>query len=343
MHEKISAHQLGRFRPIHLVKSSELTTLSKQSKQLFFLPGQLLLDSFRTRENYHFLVSGEIGLHNNRRFIKNFKDSHLQCEGPLEELVTKNQKIYATSHCSILRVNRSLLEALLASNSQSKANYHYDVIEVDSENADNQGTWLEKILQSSLISQLTPTNIQKLLSAFELEEVEKNATIIRHGDAGNYFYVIKEGYAKIRLDTKEEIIVGPGNFFGEEALAGNTTRNATVTMDTDGVLNRLCRDRFERIVQDELVKIADEPHKIRLLESGELENDVLLDVRLKAEYAKEHLPNSINIPVSELRQHLQTMDDSSVYYVSNDGGDRSKLATFLLRMSGKNAFLLPAA
>ena len=76
--------------------------------------------------------------------------------------------------------------------------------------------------------------------------------MIRQGDEGDYFYIIREGTCSVtRLASGNAWDVplaelSTGDCFGEDALVSDGTRNATVTMLTDGVLMRLSKQQFLR-------------------------------------------------------------------------------------------------
>jgi NADPH-dependent 2,4-dienoyl-CoA reductase/sulfur reductase-like enzyme/peroxiredoxin family protein/TusA-related sulfurtransferase/rhodanese-related sulfurtransferase len=63
----------------------------------------------------------------------------------------------------------------------------------------------------------------------------------------------------------------------------------------------------------------------------------ILDIREKAEYVLEYLPGSINIPLSELRQHLDEIPKDQEIYVYCHVGTRGYTATRILTQNGFNA------
>ena len=63
--------------------------------------------------------------------------------------------------------------------------------------------------------------------------------VIRQGDPGDYYYVMREGRANVSRKAESGKVVmlgelGAGQGFGEEALLAGAPRNATVVMLTPG-------------------------------------------------------------------------------------------------------------
>jgi CRP/FNR family transcriptional regulator, cyclic AMP receptor protein len=59
-------------------------------------------------------------------------------------------------------------------------------------------------------------------------ELEKGRTLVREGEWPYEFFAIEEGTAEVRRGDQLLGELGPGDFFGEMALVGDTRRNATV-------------------------------------------------------------------------------------------------------------------
>ena len=132
--------------------------------------------------------------------------------------------------------------------------------------------------------------------------------------------------------------LGPGQFFGEEALIGETTRNATVTMETDGALMYLEKDEFKSLLEQPVMnRITEQDLDAMQADSTAL---VLLDVRLSGEFKHFHRENSINIPLNKLRQRCDNLDRSACYVVVDNAGPRAELGAYLLVKAGLQAYLL---
>src|SRR3954462_13172169 len=64
-------------------------------------------------------------------------------------------------------------------------------------------------------------------------DVEAGKRLITEGRFGYEFFVIENGRAEVLHGDEQIADLGPGDFFGEMALLGHTTRNADVVSQTD--------------------------------------------------------------------------------------------------------------
>lgn len=198
--------------------------------------------------------------------------------------------------------------------------------------------WMGALLESPLFTTIPAGNIQQLFSLFESQTVLKNQEVIREGEDGEYFYVVAEGEAQVELRNGSAIHLKTGQYFGEEALVGNTIRNATVRMITDGLLMRLAKKYFVSLLQEPLlrsVELDDVPNLATKVQ--------MVDVRLPVEFRFAHVADSINIPLNRLRQSIKKLDLNTVYVVTDDAGARSKVAVQLFLQAGFSAAVLNQA
>ncbi|MFN3599091.1 MAG: rhodanese-like domain-containing protein [Aquificaceae bacterium] len=69
-------------------------------------------------------------------------------------------------------------------------------------------------------------------------------------------------------------------------------------------------------------------------------NVVLLDVRTPQEHVQLRIPNSMLIPLDELRYAFKDLPKDKVYIVYCRSGERSAFATYFLRHMGYEAYNL---
>ncbi len=202
--------------------------------------------------------------------------------------------------------------------------------------------WMTRMLQSEALIKLTPTDIQKLLQKLESVNVKAGDVIIRQGDEVDYFDIIRQGKCSVtRLASGEGWDVplaelGDGDCFGEEALVSDAKRNATIAMISDGILMRLSKKDFIKLLKKNLV------HYINydLAQESIREGSTWLDVRLADEYTGFSFDNSINVPLSMIRERAAGLDPEKKYIICCDTGRRSASAAFLLSQRGLDVCVL---
>jgi putative ABC transport system ATP-binding protein len=104
-----------------------------------------------------------------------------------------------------------------------------------------------------LFNTLTPGQIGTMADEVAYERHPAGTTIVRKGDPGDKFYVIKSGTIKIvdreKLGAEQEPHLKSGEFFGEVALMTGEPRNATVIAETDAELYSLGKAEFAAVLK----------------------------------------------------------------------------------------------
>jgi putative ABC transport system ATP-binding protein len=70
--------------------------------------------------------------------------------------------------------------------------------------------------------------------------------IIRQGDMGDKFYLIRRGEVRVIRDGRPTLVLGKGEFFGDRALVTGEPRSATVQTVGEVELYTVGRDTFEK-------------------------------------------------------------------------------------------------
>jgi formylglycine-generating enzyme required for sulfatase activity/CRP-like cAMP-binding protein/chromosome segregation ATPase len=283
-----------------------------------------------------YLLDGEISLIDGFRNVTGEIESGTDmARYPIANLQPRALSAKATRKSVVARIDSNLLDVFLACDQTQTA----DVVEIDG--ADT-GDWMTRILQSEVFSKLPPAKIQSLLMKMKPFSLAAGETVIRQGDEGDYFYTIHEGRCAVtRRETPdgEDFLLAEleeGDSFGEDALVSNTTRNATVTMLTDGTLMRLAKQDFVELLKKQLVRHIDKKTAYAMVEEGA----VWLDVRTPEEYGRGSFEDSVNIPLTDLREELAELVFNATYILCCDSGGRSGAAAFMLRHKGFDVYVL---
>ncbi len=285
-------------------------------------------------DNSYYLLTGTVNLidENFNSFI--YESDDPRCLNPLDNNATHQFSAITTEDSHVLKVNKMQLDLAMTWESAN--------LEVSLDATDGGSDWMSALLDSDVFAKVPPTNIQQLFSSFETLEFSAGTTVIKENDVGDSFFVIQEGQAEVSAQSEqgEQVLahLKPGQFFGEEALIGETTRNATVTMKTDGKLMRLDKDTFKQLLEQPVLNSLTEKDLEAIVADGT--KLCLLDVRLTGEYRHSHRENSVNIPLNRLRARLPQLSTGTIYVIPNNAGPRSELGVYLLVKAGLQAYLL---
>ncbi|MGW8309845.1 MAG: SUMF1/EgtB/PvdO family nonheme iron enzyme [Thiogranum sp.] len=285
-----------------------------------------------------YLLEGKVELLDEKRVVVD--SVRAGSEAALHPLAHKQPRqvgARAVGKVRVARIDTSLLDVLLTWDESAG----YDVVEIDGKDRDDDD-WMTRMLQSQAFLQLPPSNIHQLLMRLEAVSVEPGDVIVRQGDEGDYFYIVKTGRLavtrKASANSQEVLLaeLGEGACFGEEALVSGTRRNASVMMITAGTLMRLSKNDFNELLCAPLVHETDFEGARQMAAKGAQ----WLDVRLPGEFENQAIDSSFNIPLSALRERCTELDKDIDYIVCCDTGRRSAAGAFVLGQRGFKVYAL---
>jgi CRP-like cAMP-binding protein len=201
--------------------------------------------------------------------------------------------------------------------------------------------WIMSLLHTPLFSRLPLSNLLELIAKLEKIPVTSGQTIIRQGEQGDYFYVVRKGTARVirRADGIEVVL---GRFkelqgFGEEALVADQPRRASVVMESDGFLMRLSKGDFRTLMEEPVIQCIALEDAQSLLEANKAR---LIDVRSEEEFAAGHLPGALNIPMYLLYLKSHTFSRDRVRILIGSTEAQARAAALLLTKDGYSACVL---
>lgn len=118
-----------------------------------------------------------------------------------------------------------------------------------------------------------------------------------------------------------------------KAWAGSTGHQYLGTLEEGGVLKHYLRKSSgaETVERKHPNVVTNEVLDQKLKETNDL---VIVDVREYAEYAFDHIPNALSIPLGELESRLNELDKDNAIYVVCRTGNRSDFASQKLAENG---------
>lgn len=122
-----------------------------------------------------------------------------------------------------------------------------------------------------LFSPLPVTTLERLAGRLQTATAAADTQIVREGDDGDLFYVIKSGIVEVSRAGRYVNTLGPLDYFGEIALLHDMPRAATCRAKTDVELYTLARERFFSAVSGHATSAAE----AESVASRRLANDAL--------------------------------------------------------------------
>ena len=319
--------------PINGLSQARRQQLLSQAEVLQYRPREFV---FREgdRDSFSFYVlDGQLELYAQGQLVKRVNGGTEDACHPLARLQPRQLTARAKNQTSVLRIDRNLLDKLLAIDGQDEPAQ----IAV-SESLDNDGgDWMTKMLQSELFSRVPAANIQRIFASLQEVPFKAGETVVSQDEPGDFYYIIQQGRCEVtrtaatgKMPIKLAELVA-GDSFGEEALVSDALRNATVSMLTDGSLMRLTKEDFVELIRSPLLS------EVSLDEGRQLVNTegaIWVDVRFPEEHASGAIAGSVNQPLNTLRMHAERLDRDKTYIVFCDSGARSSSAAFLLSERG---------
>lgn len=206
---------------------------------------------------------------------------------------------------------------------------------------DEPHDWMSGLLESPLFNKVPPANLQQLFAKFEWQEFDAGDVLIQEGEQGDYFYVLERGRLAVESrGQKLDVVLKPGNYFGEEALVGDAVRNASVIAQTSGGVMRLTKEDFRVLLQEPILSFVDLNAWAQIEKKGGFK---LVDVRLPMEYKCGHVAGAINLPLGGLRTRLDRLEKGLHYLITGDGGRRAEVAAYLFNQAGHDCAILSCA
>jgi CRP-like cAMP-binding protein len=114
---------------------------------------------------------------------------------------------------------------------------------------------VETLGNIEMFSELSSRELKKVASFMTPVNIKAGRDLTVQGQPGREFMIIAEGNATVRRNGRVIARLGPGDFFGELAVVAGVPRTATVTADTDMVVEALNRREFSSLL-DESPKLA---------------------------------------------------------------------------------------
>ena len=302
------------------------------------LAGRLLFKKGDRDRKAVYVLTGEVELVGDDGSAAIIKGGSPESKHAIANQQPRQVSAKARNTVTVTRIDSDLLDILLTWDQLSGI----EVADMsgDGEGGDDSGDWMTRILQSKAFLRIPPANIQHMFMRLQEMPVKTGQAVITQGEDGDFYYIICRGRCKVTRESASGASVtlaqlSDGDAFGEEALLSAAKRNATITMQTDGLLMRLSKDDFEELLKAPILREVDLEAAKAMVAKGA----VLLDVRMETEHKAGSIKGSFNVPLFMLRLKADGLDKAKTYICYCETGRRSS-AAFLLSEQGFDSVVL---
>jgi CRP-like cAMP-binding protein len=329
MANKPDIAQLKSLSPLNGLKADNLRALLHKIELLDASRGQTLFEKGDTEKRTIYVLSGMIELKDGDQVVKAIAGGTDEARHPIAPMLPRHLTAVAAGEVKYIRMDSEILDVTLTLDQTGI----YEVGDFTAEQLEETGDWMTAFLHSKAFQQIPPANIQTIFMRLQQVNHKAGDVIIKQGDEGDFFYVISHGRCMVTRETPlkheginlAELVVG--DTFGEEALLSGAKCNATITMQTDGILMRLSKDDFKALLKEPMLEWLNQDEADKVVADG----GQWLDVRLPSEFKVSHKDGAVNLPLYLLRHKLNVLDPGTRYVVCCDTGLRSSAAAFILK------------
>ncbi|MCW8922232.1 MAG: cyclic nucleotide-binding domain-containing protein [Gammaproteobacteria bacterium] len=336
MSKKITSKDLSNYQPLNTLNSESLREICNKLVIIEINKGDNIFLQGDAKADHIFLHEGEVDLVENGKVVKTLKAGTEDTKTALAHIIPRNFSAVAKSNSVAFMIDSDLLDMMLTWDQTGS-------FQVEELNAEEDDDWMSRILNTEAFRRIPPANIQAIFTSLEDIEVKPGDVIIKQGDPGDYFYIVKSGRCMVtrRMPGQDKDIklaeLEAGTSFGEEALISDAERNATIVMLTKGVLSRLSKEQFLSLLNEPMLDLINfDTAKEKVTNDGA----EWLDVRLPNEYQSAHIKGATHLPLIFLRMKMNTLDKSKNYILYCDTGRRSSSASYILNERGFTTSIL---
>jgi len=240
------------FTPLNGLKRENLSALANKTQINSLQSGEVLFKLGDREKRSFYLLDGKIELIDDKSHSQIIEAGSRESCNPLVPILPRLFTATAASAVKFMSIDTDLLDVMLTWDQTG----HYEVSELQNDSDPGSNDWMTNLLQTKAFHRIPPGNIQAIFMRMQQVNYNADDVVIKQGDAGDFFYVITKGSCLVTRETplnQDGIKLAElqeGDTFGEEALISETTRNATVSMLTDGTLMRLGKDDFNTLLNE---------------------------------------------------------------------------------------------
>lgn len=333
----IEAKDLKEYYPFNKIDVKFYPLLLNEFEFFEKQQGDKLYEINRRAENTKYLTKGVVQITTDKGREKTLKSTSLSAKYPVGDANKSNtmDAVVTSKTMSGFQISSNLVDHLQVWNSVYTSAAHDSPLR-----GHNSYEWVVGLLKSRSVQMLPQGNIGELFNELETRQVSAGEEVISEGDPGDYCYIIAEGIAEVFQVVSEGeqkvAILDKGTLFGESALVSSEPRNASVRMQSDGLLMKLAGATFSKLLKAHVVRWITAQNALEMLAEGA----TLIDVREPEEFARQSIQGCFNIPVTKIRKNIHKLNLNSTIITCSNLGSRCASAAFTLATLGYDVYAL---
>lgn len=323
--------------PFSALSETDFTKIAARGTVNLQPAGAIIFKRSSNDADSHWLLTGRLNLVNDAFENRAFTESDSQTYGAVDDFQPHTVSAVCEASCAIFTLAKTV---------QSDIELLLEAAASTAENSLSTGNWMERLLSTPLFEFIPPTNIQALFKRFKTRQVSSGEIIIKQGEPGDYFYMIKTGSVSVHVDINGKVNqvakLIAGQSFGQDALISDLPRNATVMATAPCELAMLTEADFEDLL---LSPVIEEITRAEIEEATEVHGTQVKIINLyqPGEQQSEGAADETTIPFMALRNHIHELSKEVVYAVRGPGSPKiNLLGAYLLNEAGHTAYVLAA-
>ncbi|MDG1112830.1 MAG: cyclic nucleotide-binding domain-containing protein [Pseudomonadales bacterium] len=299
--------------------------------------GALLFKRFSNDADSHWLLTGQLNLVNDAFENRAFTESDSQTYGAVDDFQPHTVSAVCETPCAVFTLSKTV---------QSEIETLLEAAASTAENSLSIGNWMERLLSTPLFEFIPPTNIQELFKRFKTRQVTSGEIIIKQGEPGDYFYMIKTGSVSVHVEMNGKVNqvakLTAGQSFGQDALVSDLPRNATIMATAPCELGMLTEADFEDLLLSPVIEVIT-PAEIEEAVRVQGTQVQILNLYQPDDLQPEAAAEELAIPFMALRNHIHEFSKEIVYVVRGPASPKiNLLGAYLLNEAGHTAYVLAA-
>jgi putative peptide zinc metalloprotease protein len=215
-----------------------------------YKPGEIMVERDKPADQFFLIVGGKavaftINSKEQEQIVADLEEGDNFGDGIASEGETYPVSVRAQTGVDAYVLNKADFELVLSQSADPLANLGAELL----------GLPLVAVLNRiSPFNSMPPQLVAQIASRMKIKNFKKGRTIFKQGSRAEAFYIIRKGQVDISFqtssgETRTDMTIGPGQFFGEAALSSDQMHTNTSTASEDCQLLTLYRNNFEEVLK----------------------------------------------------------------------------------------------